>query len=161
MLHFIHTGERKKNPKRFNQLEKCQWRGHVLSDGLEFNLTCCPHNDYQTTSCVKANGPLHWSWPGWCVWGLIPISDLFCHVNGCKNIIRPVSSDRLPPLVPAATGVGMGVHINLLGNLWEPWRRAQKQAVKSSWDTWLTFLSTLRLNRYDLERLQRRRKNYH
>lgn len=42
---------------------------------------------------------------------------IVCHVNGCKNIIRPVSSDRLPPLVPAATGEGMGVHINLQRNL--------------------------------------------
>lgn len=38
------------------------------------------------------------------------------HVNGCKNIIRLVSSDRLPPLVPAATGEGMGAHINLPRN---------------------------------------------
>lgn len=57
---------------------------------------------------------------------------IVCHVNGCKNISRPVSTDRLPPLVPAATGEGMGVHINLQRNLWEPRHRALQQADKSS-----------------------------
>lgn len=56
------------------------------------------------------------------------------HVNGCKNIIRPVISDRLPPLGPAATGDGMGVHINLQRNLWEPRHHAQQPADKSSRD---------------------------
>lgn len=40
-----------------------------------------------------------------------------CHVNGCKNINKPLGSDRLPPLVPAATGKGMGVHKKLQRNL--------------------------------------------
>lgn len=39
------------------------------------------------------------------------------HVNGCKILMESISADRLPPLVPAATGERMGVHINLLRNL--------------------------------------------
>lgn len=59
---------------------------------------------------------------------------IVCDVNGCKNIIRPFSPDRLPPLIPAATGEGMGVHINLWRNLWEPHYHAQQQADKSHRD---------------------------
>lgn len=61
-------------------------------------------------------------------------SFLLAIVNGCKNIMRPVRSDRLPPLIPAATGEGMGIHINLQRNLGEPCHHAQQHADKSSRD---------------------------
>lgn len=54
------------------------------------------------------------------------------HVNGCKNITEPVGFDRLPPLVPAATGEGIGGGINLQRNLWEPYHHAPRRAAKSS-----------------------------
>lgn len=50
------------------------------------------------------------------------------HVNSCKNIIRPVIPDRLPPLKTAATGEGMGVHINL-----QRIHRLQRQADKQAY----------------------------
>lgn len=66
-----------------------------------------------------------------------------CHVNSCKNIIGPVIPDRLPPLKTAATGEGMGVHINL-----QRIHRIQQQADKQNDNrasvSGLLYLSTAR-----------------
>lgn len=112
LLHFVHTGQRK---KRLEQLEECQWREEMCCIDLCAALCCCPPNDNKMSDtpgpadCTGAD-------PAPVAVGSFLLAIVF-HVNGCKNIIRPVSSDRLPPLVPAAEGEGMGVHINLQRNL--------------------------------------------
>lgn len=72
----------------------------------------CPLNNNQIPACLMHHSPEA---------DLAPVAAgsfllaIVCHVNGCKNIIRPVSPDRLPPFLTAATGEGMGTDINLRG----------------------------------------------
>lgn len=96
--------------------------------------------------------------PG-CVAGGSFLLAIACCVNSCKNIIRPLGSDRLPPLVPAATGEGMGVHINLPWNLWELHHLAQQQADKSGTDR-VIVPNSLCLNRHKSGRWRHRGKSY-
>ena len=87
---------------------------------------------------------------------------IVCHVNGCDNTIGgPVIPDRLPPLVPAATGEGMGVHINLQRNPWEPRRRTRQQADKRHRDNRASVPDfRLPLHAFEPERWPQRGKSY-
>lgn len=125
LLNFVHTGQRKKKTEAIRGMPV--ERGYVLNDGRETALICVlvyvrhcfpPYNN-MVPSCLIAYTRAHCFTEGdlASVAGGSFLLAIVCYVNGCKNIIRPVSTDRLPPLVPAATGEGMGVHINLLRNL--------------------------------------------
>lgn len=133
LLHFVHTGQRK---KRLKQLEECQWREEmcsVMAQRLHWSVCrfmfgiVVPPTTIKSPGCLDTQGPAVPKLTSAPVAGGSFLLTIVCHVNGCKNIIRPISPDRLPPLVPAATGEGMGVHINLPRNLWEPRHHAQQQ----------------------------------
>lgn len=79
---------------------------------------------------------LYRRWPAPPVAGGSFLLAIVCHVNGCKNIIGPVSPDRLPPLTTTAGGEGLGVLINLQRSLWEPRRRSWQQVDREQRDTW-------------------------
>lgn len=103
MLHFVHTGQIKKNGLK--KLGECWW-GDGLSEGLQCSM-CLGIPTTITFLLVWCTGA-HWTEAD-----LAPLAGgsfllaTVCHVNGCKDIIRPISPDRPQPQARET-----GVHIN-------------------------------------------------